>query len=168
MTIPEAAQLVIQAGALGEHGDVFHLDMGEPIRILDLARRLLRLHGLRERAPGQDGDIDIRIVGLRPGEKLYEELLIDSHAQATPHPRIFRARERCLPAEELSPLLMRLITACHVRDEAAVMALLRRLVEGYEGFTQARPAIVIAPDLPDAEAFVAPPRRAVQHAKTLN
>jgi UDP-N-acetylglucosamine 4,6-dehydratase len=145
MTIPEAAQLVIQAGALGEHGDVFHLDMGEPIRILDLARRLLRLHGLRERVDGGEGDIGIRIVGLRPGEKLYEELLIDSDARATPHPRIFRARERFLPAEELMPLIVRLITACHLRDEAGVVSMLGRLVEGYAGTSPAPPEAAGAP-----------------------
>lgn len=133
MTIPEAAQLVIQAGALGQHGDVFHLDMGEPIRILDLARRLVRLHGLRERAEGHDGDIDIQICGLRPGEKLYEELLIGADARPTPHPRIFAARERFIPLRDLMPLVLRLITACHARDEAGMLDLLKRLVEGYEG-----------------------------------
>jgi FlaA1/EpsC-like NDP-sugar epimerase len=151
MTIPEAAQLVIQAGALGGHGDVFHLDMGEPIRIVDLARRLVRLHGLRERAEGQEGDIDIQICGLRPGEKLYEELLIGADARPTPHPRIFAARERFMPAEELTPMILKLITACHVRDEAGVLDLLKRLVEGYTGFreaaSQALPRIAPAPRL---------------------
>lgn len=131
------------------HGDVFHLDMGEPIRILDLARRLVRLHGLRERAEGQNGDIDIHICGLRPGEKLYEELLIGADARPTTHPRIFAARERFLPAAELMPMVLKLITACHVRDEAAVLDLLKRLVEGYTGFTeavvQALPRIAPAP-----------------------
>ncbi len=151
MTIPEAAQLVIQAGALGSHGDVFHLDMGEPIRILDLARRLVRLHGLRERAPGSEGDIEIRICGLRPGEKLYEELLIGADARPTPHPRIFAARERYMPVQELTPLVLKLIAACHVRDEASVLDLLRRLVEGYgcaappESMARIVPARVAAP-----------------------
>lgn len=131
MTIPEAAQLVIQAGALAEYGDVFHLDMGDPVRILDLARRLVRLHGLREARSGQRGDIEINIVGLRPGEKLYEELLIDSHALPTEHPRIFRARERFLPPEELMPIIASLAAACHEREEAAILSLLRRLVEGF-------------------------------------
>lgn len=146
MTIPEAAQLVIQAGALGRHGDVFHLDMGEPIRILDLARRLVRLHGLRERREGQDGDIDIQICGLRPGEKLYEELLIAADACPTPHPRIFAARERFIAADELASAVSKLVIACHLRDEAGVRDLLKRLVEGYPGSVQAaasaRPRIV--------------------------
>ena len=161
MTIPEAAQLVIQAGALGEHGDVFHLDMGEPIRILDLARRLLRLHGLRERVDGHDGDIDIRIVGLRPGEKLYEELLIGSGAEPTPHPRIFRARERFVPAQELAPLILRLITACHTHDEEAVRALLGRLVEGYEAFTPPTASAAPGAPMPASEPFPAPLRAAL-------
>jgi FlaA1/EpsC-like NDP-sugar epimerase len=133
MTIPEAAQLVIQAGAMGERGDVFHLDMGQPIRILDLARRLLRLHGLRERTVEQEGDVEIKIVGLRPGEKLYEELLIDSDAKPTLHPRIYQAREKYIPRDQLTPLINQLLLACHVRDEVAVIALLGELVEGYVG-----------------------------------
>lgn len=131
MTIPEAAQLVIQAGALGEHGDVFHLDMGEPVRILDLARRFVRLHGLREQFEDQTGDIEIQIVGLRPGEKLYEELLIDKGAQPTQHPSIFRASERFLSEEELAPLIARIEAACEARDEDVIISLLRRLVEGF-------------------------------------
>jgi len=156
MTIPEAAQLVIQAGALGEHGDVFHLDMGEPVRILDLARRLLRLHGLRERVDGGEGDIAIRIVGLRPGEKLYEELLIGSDARPTPHPRIFRARERFIGAEELSALIVRLITACHMRDEAGVLMLLERLVEGYAAPLPAEPEVQHSRPVAAVEAEPAP------------
>lgn len=165
MTIPEAAQLVIQAGALGEHGHVFHLDMGEPIRILDLARRLVRLHGLRERVEGMEGDIDIQICGLRPGEKLYEELLIGADARPTPHPRIFVARERFIRAEELIPLVLKLITACHIRDEAAVLDTLKRLVEGYTGYPEAEErtlAQIASPIRPVAEAE--PRERRVQAA----
>ena len=92
MTIPEAAQLVIQAGALGRSGEVFHLDMGRPVKVIELARRLLQLYGLTERCNGS-GDVEIAIVGLRSGEKLHEELLIDAAARPTRHPRIFSAAE---------------------------------------------------------------------------
>ncbi|MFM7801259.1 MAG: UDP-N-acetylglucosamine 4,6-dehydratase family protein, partial [Limnohabitans sp.] len=94
MTIPEAAQLVIQAGAMAKGGDVFVLDMGEPVRIMDLARRMIELSGLRvkdEKYP--DGDIEIEISGLRPGEKLYEELLIGDNPKPTSHSRIMKAHE---------------------------------------------------------------------------
>ena len=93
MIIPEAAQLVIQAGAMAKGGDVFILDMGQPIKILDLARRMIELSGLTVKdAQNPDGDIEIEISGLRPGEKLYEELLIGENPQHTSHPRILRAR----------------------------------------------------------------------------
>jgi FlaA1/EpsC-like NDP-sugar epimerase len=131
MTIPEAAELVIQAGALGEHGEVFHLDMGKPIKILDLAKQFLKLHGLRPRLPGEEGDIEIQFIGLRPGEKLYEELLLDGTAQPTVHQRIFCAHERFIPIEELSPLITRLVAACVARDETVTISLLRRVVDGY-------------------------------------
>ncbi|MDR6853958.1 FlaA1/EpsC-like NDP-sugar epimerase [Variovorax guangxiensis] len=94
MTIPEAAQLVIQAGAMASGGDVFVLDMGEPIRIVDLARRMVELSGMTVRdADNPAGDIEIRVVGLRPGEKLYEELLIGDNPMPTLHPRILKARD---------------------------------------------------------------------------
>lgn len=98
MTIPEAAQLVLQAGSMGEGGDVFVLDMGEPVRIADLAQRMIQLMGLTVRDAGNpQGDIAIEFTGLRPGEKLYEELLIGDIAGATAHPKILRAREQNLP-----------------------------------------------------------------------
>ncbi|NDV11556.1 polysaccharide biosynthesis protein [Crenobacter caeni] len=132
MTIPEAAQLVIQAGAMGEGGDVFVLDMGEPVRIIDLARRMVHLSGLEVRdAAHPHGDIEIRITGLRPGEKLYEELLIGDGAEPTEHPRILRAREYHLPAAELSPLLERLAAACQAEDGAAVFELMPSLVHEF-------------------------------------
>lgn len=112
MTIPEAAQLVIQAGAMGKDGDVFVLDMGEPVKILDLARRMIHLHGLCIRdddAP--DGDIEIVFTGLRPGEKLYEELLIGENVTPTDHPRIQRANEHFLEWAQLEPILANLIEA---------------------------------------------------------
>lgn len=121
MAIPEAAQLVIQAGAMGRGGDVFILEMGESVKIADLAIRMARLSGLRpitiypgmnEGALRSDGDIEIRFTQMRPGEKLYEELLIDGCASPTAHPRIFTATEMMLEWNELSILLERLETAC--------------------------------------------------------
>lgn len=131
MTIPEAAQLILQAGALGEQGDVFHLDMGDPVRILDLARRLIRLNGLRDAYDGQEGDIEIRVVGSRPGEKIREELLICDRVEATSHQRIFRAREQYLSADELAVLIRSLERAVERRDELHVRGVLNVLVEGY-------------------------------------
>lgn len=102
MTIPEAAQLVIQAGAMASGGEVFILDMGHPVRIIDLARRMVHLSGLSVKENAEsDGDIEIQIVGLRPGEKLYEELLIGSDPQPTYHPRIMKANEAFVPLAEL-------------------------------------------------------------------
>lgn len=144
MTIPEAAQLVIQAGAQGSNADVFLLDMGDPVRIHDLAKRMIRLSGFEVRdAEHPDGDIEIDIVGLRPGEKLYEELLIDADAEPTLHPRIARANERSLPWDELSAVLDRMTLAIANRDEAAVVATLEQVVDGYRPSrppSEARPA----------------------------
>lgn len=133
MTIPEAAQLVIQAGAMGLGGDVFVLDMGEPVRIIDLARQMLRLSGLSERTPEHpEGDIEIVVTGLRPGEKLYEELLIASSAvELTEHPRILKAFERTLPLALYETLLEALVLLAERRDSAGLKALLAEQVEGY-------------------------------------
>lgn len=106
MTIPEAAQLVIQAGAMDSQGDVFLLDMGEPVNILELAKRMIRLSGYKPRTADEpDGDIEIRLTGLRPGEKLYEELLVSEQAQATCHPRIMRSNEPALERAQFERLL---------------------------------------------------------------
>jgi FlaA1/EpsC-like NDP-sugar epimerase len=132
MTIPEAAQLVIQAGAMGKGGDVFVLDMGEPVKIYDLARRLIGLMGLQvldEENP--DGDIEICISGLRPAEKLYEELLIGSNTTKTRHPRIMRAEEKFLAIADLEKCLETLRSALVLRDRSQVRAVLRAVVEGY-------------------------------------
>eukprot|EP01031_Cornospumella_fuschlensis_P050801 gene50801-62133_t len=117
MTIPEAAQLVIQAGAMARGGDVFVLDMGEPIRIAELASQLARLHGLKavfqtKATPVAPGEIGILFTHLRPGEKLYEELLIGNAPKATAHPRILTTRETHLPLPEVTRLLDQLATAC--------------------------------------------------------
>jgi FlaA1/EpsC-like NDP-sugar epimerase len=132
MTIPEASQLVIQAGAMAKGGDVFVLDMGEPLRIADLARRMIELSGLTVKDEGNpDGDIEIEITGLRPGEKLFEELLIGDKPEGTTHPRILRAREDFLPWQVLEPKLKALELALSVNDVRLILAQLRELVAGY-------------------------------------
>jgi len=132
MTIPEAAQLVIQAGSLGEGGDVFVLDMGEPVKILDLAEKMVRLSGLSVRSPGNpDGDIAIQFSGLRPGEKLYEELLIGDNVTPTCHGRILRANEEHLPWEQLKPLLKALVEAIRHDDFPQLRQLLQHAISGY-------------------------------------
>lgn len=132
MTIPEAAQLVIQAGAMAKGGDVFVLDMGEPVKIFDLAKRLIELSGLtlrNEQKP--DGDIAIETIGLRPGEKLYEELLIGENPESTSHPRIVKAREDFLSWAELEPKLEALNIALRVDDVNAMRLMMKQLVRGY-------------------------------------
>lgn len=133
MTIPEAAQLVIQAGAMAQGGDVFVLDMGQPVRIIDLATRMVELSGLTVRndaAP--DGDIAIEITGLRPGEKLYEELLIGDNPLPTPHARIMKAHEECLPLTTLEHRLAEMAAALEGGHLEAVRALLAELVSGFQ------------------------------------
>lgn len=132
MTIPEAAQLVLQAGAMATGGDVFVLDMGEPVRIMDLAHRMVELAGLTvrdEAHPG--GDIEIAITGLRPGEKLYEELLIGDNPSPTAHPRIMKAHEDYLSWPELQVHLDTLRRASESGDVDAIKAVLRVCVQGY-------------------------------------
>ncbi len=132
MTIPEAAQLVLQAGAMAQGGDVFVLDMGEPVKILDLAQRMIKLSGLDLRDEAHpDGDIAIRITGLRPGEKLYEELLIGDNPQPTAHPRIMKAHEQCLSWPVLSQQLHLLEDAALRNDLPSITSLLARNVQGY-------------------------------------
>jgi FlaA1/EpsC-like NDP-sugar epimerase len=133
MTIPEAAQLVIQAGAMGSGGDVFVLDMGEPVRIYDLAARIVELSGLTlrdERNP--HGDIEINVTGLRPGEKLYEELLIGNNPKPTHHPRILKAQENFVPWEQLQGQLYSLNLALSVNDVPLIKSFLQKLVTGYQ------------------------------------
>ncbi|OMG55218.1 polysaccharide biosynthesis protein [Azonexus hydrophilus] len=133
MTIPEAAQLVIQAGAMAKGGDVFVLDMGQPVKILDLARRMVELSGLEVRGEDNpDGDIEIEITGLRPGEKLYEELLIGDNPKPTSHPRIMKAHEDFLAWVELEQRLLALQAALEVNDVGVVRLMLQELVSGYE------------------------------------
>ncbi|ANQ25243.1 nucleoside-diphosphate sugar epimerase [Vibrio natriegens] len=125
MTIPEAAQLVIQAGAMGKGGDVFVLDMGEPVKITDLASNLIHLSGLEVKSESNPhGDIEILFAGLRPGEKLYEELLIGDNVKNTSHERIMTAHEVYLPLEEYESLLDELDFACHNMDHVRIRELL--------------------------------------------
>jgi FlaA1/EpsC-like NDP-sugar epimerase len=130
MTIPEAAQLVIQASAMAKGGEVFVLDMGEPVKIYDLATSMVHLSGLSVRtAENPDGDIPIIETGLRPGEKLYEELLIGDNPEETKHPRIMRARERMMAWEDLDRELQILDTEIRVSgDSTAAVQILGRLV----------------------------------------
>ena len=132
MTIPEAAQLVLHAGAMAAGGEVFVLDMGEPVKIMQLARRMVELSGLRVRdAAAPDGDIEISITGLRPGEKLYEELLIGDNPSPTAHPRIMMAHEEFLPWPALQLQLDLLRSAVDNSDVQAIKSVLSNCVHGY-------------------------------------
>ncbi len=132
MTIPEAAQLVIQAGSMGQGGDVFVLDMGEPVRIAHLAEKMINLSGLSVRSDENPyGDIAIEFTGLRPGEKLYEELLIGDNVSATQHPMIMKANEDYLDWDSLKNSISILLEAIRVEDFVRVRQILRGLVSGY-------------------------------------
>ena len=132
MTIPEAAQLVIQAGAMAKGGDVFVLDMGQPVKIMDLARRMIELSGLTVKdEQNPDGDIEIEITGLRPGEKLYEELLIGVNPKTTPHSRIMKAHEEFIPWADLEAKLKALEMALNVNDVSVIRLMVQQLVTGY-------------------------------------
>jgi len=133
MTIPEAAQLVIQAGAMASGGDVFVLDMGEPVKIIDLAKRMVELSGLALKdETNPNGDIKIQVTGLRPGEKLYEELLIGDNPLPTSHVRIMKAHEDFLPWAELQSKLAALGVALDANDVPLIRTLLKELVPGYQ------------------------------------
>ncbi len=133
MTIPEAAQLVLQAGSMCQGGDVFVLDMGKPVRIDDLARRMIHLMGLTVRDDeNPDGDIAIQYTGLRPAEKLYEELLIGSDVTGTDHPMIMRAMEESLPWNSVRTFIEQFIQACAAADCEQVRELLVESVVGYK------------------------------------
>jgi FlaA1/EpsC-like NDP-sugar epimerase len=132
MTIPEAAQLVLQAGAMAKGGDVFVLDMGQSVKILDLARRMAQLSGLTLRDESNpDGDIDIEVTGLRPGEKLYEELLIGGNPEGTDNERIMKAHEEYVRWPMLSPVLVTLRQAAIQNNEAVIKNTFVQLVQGY-------------------------------------
>ncbi|WP_297571807.1 nucleoside-diphosphate sugar epimerase/dehydratase [uncultured Deefgea sp.] len=133
MTIPEASQLVIQAGAMGGSGEVFVLDMGQPVRIVDLARRMIHLSGYKVKDDANPaGDIAIEFSGLRPGEKLYEELLIGDNVSGTEHARIMKANEQCLTLDELEQIIADLSVACVGNDSTQIIGILQRCVSGFK------------------------------------
>jgi FlaA1/EpsC-like NDP-sugar epimerase len=132
MTIPEASQLVIQAGAMAKGGEVFLLDMGHSVKIMDLARRMVELSGLTLKGGHHpDGDIEIEITGLRPGEKLYEELLTSNNSEPTSHSQIMKANEDFIPWSELEGKLRSLEMALDVNDVGVLRLMLQQLVSGY-------------------------------------
>jgi FlaA1/EpsC-like NDP-sugar epimerase len=132
MTIQEAAQLVLQAGAMGTGGDVFVLDMGEPVRIVDLARRMIRLSGYEMQHDSHAQDhIQIEFIGLRPGEKLREELLLGSNVTGTGHPMIMRAEEECLSYGQIHRMLTELKQYCDTMDCAGITSVLNAVVSGF-------------------------------------
>lgn len=131
MTIPEAAQLVIQAGAMAKGGEVFLLDMGSPVKIADLAKRMIELSGLAVRdVNNPEGDIEIQITGLRPGEKLYEELLVNGEPMPTSHPRVFYSKDEFINYEDLKIKLGELENCLHC-DGIEIQRALKNLVDGY-------------------------------------
>ncbi len=133
MTIPEAAELVIQAGAMGTGGDVFVLDMGEPIHIVELARKMIRLSGFEVKdSDHPEGDIEIIFTGLRPGEKLYEELLIGDNVTPTEHEKIMRAEEEIIPWETLEPVIEELKMATDANNIEEARKILQRVVSGFK------------------------------------
>ena len=132
MTIEEAAELVIQAGAMSEGGDVFLLDMGEPVKIYDLAIKMIQFSGLQLKdKDNPDGDIEIKITGLRPGEKLYEELLIEDNSLPTKHPKIFKAQENFIRWDQLKMEIQSLENYIDKNDVKNIFIILKRLVDGY-------------------------------------
>ena len=133
MTIPEASQLVIQAGAMGTGGDVFVLDMGEPVKIFDLAKKMIHLMGFAVKDKNSpDGDIEIQFTGLRPGEKLYEELLVGNNPVGTAHPLIMRAEEESFAWNEIEEYLAQLKQAIDNFDSETIIKLLKKVVSGYK------------------------------------
>ncbi|THF72889.1 MAG: polysaccharide biosynthesis protein, partial [Methylophaga nitratireducenticrescens] len=132
MTIPEAAELVIQAGAMGQGGDVFVLDMGSAVKIVDLAKRMIHLSGFTvKNSENPDGDIEITFTGLRPGEKLFEELLIGENVSQTAHQKIMRAEENVIPWQDLQLILTDLQHAVSVSDYENLRTILGKYVDGF-------------------------------------
>jgi len=132
MLIPEAAQLVIQAGAMAKGGDVFVLDMGEPVRIVDLARTMIAMTGLTEKSPqNPNGDIEIKFVGLFAGEKLHEELLTDGTVFPSEHPRIMRMKENALRPSVLETCITCLMMACETHERAMIESMVKAIVSEY-------------------------------------
>lgn len=140
MTIPEAVSLVLQAGNMAQGGEVFVLDMGEPVKIIDLAKKMIRLSGMTEKtADHPEGDIAIETIGLRPGEKLYEELLIGEDPQPTANPHIMMAREAHIPWSEIAAVLDDIRSAAINNNAVACIDVLKKVVTGYNGQETAVP-----------------------------
>lgn len=132
MTINEAAQLVIQSGAMGKDGEIFLLDMGEPIKIVQLAKDMIRLSGMTVRdEENMNGDIEILYTGLRPGEKLYEELLIDHKSIRTQHKKIMLAKDKIIHWDDIKTHIDRLELAINEEDHDAVNEVFSKVVEGF-------------------------------------
>jgi FlaA1/EpsC-like NDP-sugar epimerase len=165
MLIPEAAQLVIQAGAMAKGGDVFVLDMGEPVRIVDLARTLIALSGLTEKTPqNTGGDIEIRYVGLFPGEKLHEELLTDGVVFPSEHPRIMRMKESALRPGVLDTFITCLMMACETHERNMIEAMVKAIVTEYNPSRPTlEPAATPAATTAAAAAAAAPVPLAAPH-----
>ncbi|MES3023172.1 MAG: nucleoside-diphosphate sugar epimerase/dehydratase [Pseudomonadota bacterium] len=162
MTIPEAAQLVIQAGAMGQGGDVFVLDMGKPVRIADLAVRMVHLSGQEVKsAASPTGEIEIKYVGLRPGEKLYEELLIGKNVTGTEHPLIMRAQESEIDWPFLEIMLRQLEDACARSDHELIRTQLRRMVREYQPSSELSDFLWLSKARPGA-----PERAPTMHCET--
>ena len=133
MTIPEASHLVLQAACLGKGGELFLLDMGEPVKIYHLAEQMVRLSGLKIKDKNNlDGDIEILSIGLRPGEKMYEELLIDAKSESTEHPLIFKAQEDFIPYDNFLPKIKILEKYLKNFDEESALILLKELVPSWK------------------------------------
>jgi FlaA1/EpsC-like NDP-sugar epimerase len=155
MLIPEAAQLVIQAGAMAKGGDVFVLDMGEPVRIVDLARTLIALSGLTEKTPqNPNGNIEVRYVGLFPGEKLHEELLTDGVVFPSEHPRIMRMKESALRPSVLETFITCLMMACETHERPMIESMVKAIVSEYSP----QPASAPGPAAPAAAPLPSPQR----------
>jgi len=155
MTIPEAGQLVLQAGGMAKGGEVFVLDMGEPVRIADLARKMIHLMGLDEKADSQsDGDIQLEFTGLRPGEKLFEELLIGDSPQNTSHPRIMMARETALSWQDVEDILVRLSEASETFDCGGMIEILRSAPTGFVPAANAADLVWKTRSVPDSVSDV--------------
>jgi FlaA1/EpsC-like NDP-sugar epimerase len=148
MLIPEAAQLVIQAGAMAKGGDVFVLDMGEPVRIVELARTLLAMSGMTEKTPqNPGGDIEVKFVGLFPGEKLHEELLTEGTVFPSEHPRIMRMKENALRPSVLETCITCLMMACETHERAMIESMVKAIVSEYmPQLPSAAPPQVAAPE----------------------
>ena len=133
MSIPEAVELVIQAGAMARGGDVFVLEMGEPVRIIDLAEKMIHLSGYKMRnSDNPDGDIEIKITGLRPGEKLNEELIIGNNVYSTDHPQILKAEEKSMIWQEVEEKTLFIKSACEGLDINEAFKILKDCVDDWE------------------------------------